>query len=56
MIETNTDAKLGNLLRRLRQKGARLAKARARNLSGRADQSRHLWRDAARLWPDIFED
>ncbi|MEL6237182.1 MAG: hypothetical protein AAFQ90_01175 [Pseudomonadota bacterium] len=58
MIEADASRPLSDLLRRLRDKGGRIAEKRARLLASRnRNRNRgHSWRDAQGLWPEIFED
>lgn len=56
MIKATVADALTDLIRRLRQKGERIAKERAQQLRPRDGGRSHKWRDAENLWPDIFED
>ncbi|MEO0641913.1 MAG: hypothetical protein AAFY47_00650 [Pseudomonadota bacterium] len=56
MIEADASRPLSDLLRRLRDKGERIAEKRARLLASRNRNRGHSWRDAQGLWPEIFED
>ena len=56
MIRAETGSSFGDLIRRLRLKGERIAARRTNGVSNRMRTRRHAWRSAERLWPDLFKD
>lgn len=56
MIRAQSRQAIDGLIQRLRLKGERLALRHAGRPTYRHQNTGHKWRDATRLWPDIFKD